>query len=163
MYIRDNDCRKIMICLIAIIALFILISNTYFNAKYRSRFTGSDSVKIAKWNNDIDTTSNPDILYAVSENVKDTNSYTITVNSTSEVSSKYAIILSNVPNNLQVKLDRGVYRSTTDGTITFGNAGTFLVGEETSRTHTLTFNDLLNSNNFGDITIGIDVIIEQID
>ena len=162
MDVKDSDYRKIMICLIAIIALFILISNTYFNAKYRSRFSGTGSARVAKWNTNVNTDGNLNKLFVVSENTNDTSSYTITVNSVSEVASKYSIILSNVPTNLQVKLDDGMYRGTNNGIITF-DGGSFLVGGETTRTHTLTFKDLLNSDNYGDMTIGIDVIIEQID
>lgn len=162
MDIKNNDYRKITICLIAIFALFILISNTYFNAKYRSRFSGSSDIKVAKWNTSINTENNQNKLFVVSENETDTNSYKITVNSTSEVSTKYSIVLTGIPVGLQVKLDDGMYRATTNSVITF-DAGTFLVGGETTRTHTLTFKDLLNSGNFGDTPITIDVIIEQID
>ena len=159
----ENDYRKITICLIAIIAIVILIFNTYFNAKYKTRVSGSDIAHVAKWNVGIDTSNNADKLYLVSENENDTNSYNITVTSTSEVSSRYSIILSNVPDGLQVKLDSGDYRSPDGNIITFDYAGTFLIGEQTTRTHTLTFKDLLTSNNNGDIDVDVNVVFEQID
>ena len=169
MDIKNNDYKKIAICLVLIFVVFVLISNTYFNAKYRTIISGSDDVAIAKWKVGINTDNNPNKLYVVSEsnleNENNTNSYEITINNTSEVSAKYSIVLSNVPSNIQAKLDTGIYRgANSDGVITFSNVGTFLVGDNTSRTNTLTFRDLIGSNNQGDLPpITIDVYFEQVD
>ena len=163
MDIENNDYRKILLCLIAIIAIVVLMFNTFFDAKYRTKVSGTDTVRIAKWKFDVDTSSNASELYVVSENDNGTNTYDITITNESEVSSSYALVLSNVPVGLQVKLDNGIYRSTNDGVITINNAGSFLVNGETSHTHTLTFKDLLSSSNQGDMEIHLDVVFEQID
>ncbi len=169
MDIKNNDYKKIIICLVLIFAVLVLISNTYFNAKYKTTVSGSDTAHIAKWSVGIDTDSNPSKLFVVSEsnleNENGTNSYEIVVNNNSEVANRYWIVVSNVPTDMQVKLDEGMYRSgNTDGVITFDNVGTFLVGDNTPRTNTLTFRDDINSNNLGDLTsITVKVYFEQID
>ena len=169
MDIKSNDYKKIIICLVLIFAVFVLISNTYFNAKYRTRISGNDNTMIAKWNVGINTDNNLAKLYLVSEsnleNENNTNSYQIIVNNTSEVTAKYSIVISNVPSDIQVKLDDGMYRgANNDGIITFSNVGTFLVGDNTPRTNILTFRDLISSNNQGDLLpMTIDVYFEQVD
>ena len=161
--IKENDYQKIIICLLAIVVIFILISNSYFSAKYKSSVNSSNSVRIAKWSvgSDIEDNLNNN-LSIISE--YNTPAYVIEVNSRSEVSSVYSIILSDVPDGLQVKLDTKEYKSADNNMIVFDNAGSFDVNDETtSRTHTLTFNDPVGTNNTGDKVIKIDVLFEQSD
>ena len=153
--------RRTKICLIFLLAI---ISNSYFLARYNSSIQGTDNVSVACWNVNADISNNEnDSLSLVSDNTA--AEYKIKITSESEVSTKYSIILSNVPNGLEVKLDDDEdYIIVTDNGITFDNVGSFKVNdEETEHIHTLTFNDPLKSNNIGDYNINIDVIIEQND
>ena len=161
-YLQENEYLKIAFCLLAIVLLCILISNSYFNAKYRTNLQATNSASIAGWHvstNVVDNTNNN--LSIVSEN--NAASYTVEVNSTSEVTTRYTIVLTNVPTGLQVKLDGGNYQTPTNNKITF-NAGTFAPSDATpTHTHTLTFNDPLTTSNSGNVVVNIDVLFEQID
>ena len=161
--IKENDLAKIVICLLAILLIFVLISNSYFNAKYKSKINSHDKVSIAKWNVSTNITNNTNNnLSIISENNK--RSYVVTVNSQSEVATTYSIILSNVPTGLEVKIDNKDYKTPDNNIIKFDNIGSFTPSNETAtHNHTLTFNDPLTTNNIGDSVIKIDVIFEQID
>lgn len=162
--IKENDFSKIIICSLAIVLLFILISHSYFNAKYKSNINGLNSTRIAKWNVGTDVASNPNnSLSIISEN--NTPSYILEVNSTSEVASSYYIVLSNVPPGLEVKLDnKQNYQRPINNTIIISDVGSFTASDSiTTKRHTLTFNDPLTTSNTGNNEIKIDVIFEQVD
>ena len=161
--IKENDYIKIVICILAILLMFVLISNTYFNAKYKSKINSNNNVTIAKWNVSTNVTDNTNNnLSIISENSKP--SYIVKVNSTSEVATSYSIILSNVPTGLEVKIDNNDYQKPDHNTITFNDVGTFAANDETTtHNHILTFNDPLTTNNIGDSVINIDVLFEQKD
>lgn len=149
--------------IIFLILIAVIFSSTYFLAKYTSSLNGSDSASVAKWNVSYNTNSTSgDVLNLVSGNV--TSSYTINVTSTSEVSANYSIILSNVPSEMEVKLDNGTYRTPTNNKIEFTNAGSF-VGTDINRTftHVLTFNAPLDADIASTSTIGININFDQID
>ena len=154
--------KKALICLIF---LLIVISNSYIIAKYNSSIQSSGNVNVAHWKVNVNTNGNEsNALNIISENT--TADYEIEVSSTSEVALTYSIVLSNVPNGLEVKLDNANKKTPTNNIITFDNVGAFVANgtqEERTRTHTLNFNDPLNTNNSGTKEINIDVVIDQID
>ena len=150
--------KRTIIFLILTMAIF---SSTYLLAKYTSSFDGSDNAKVAKWNVSYNTNNlSGDVLNLISGDGP--TSYTISVTSTSEVSAKYSIILSNVPSKLEVKLDNGTYTTPTNNRVEFSNAGSF-VGTDINRTftHTLTFNAPLEADIVNTSTIGIDIDFDQ--
>lgn len=148
-----------------IIILFVLIifSNSYLLAKYTSVLNGSSNSSIAKWSVSYDTNDNDgDVLSLISGN--STKDYIIKVTSTSEVSANYSIILTNVPNEMKVKLDNGVYKLPTNNTIIFENISSFGASDlNTTHTHRLTFNAPIDSNIASSTQVGINVIFNQID
>ncbi len=151
--------KRTIIFLILTVAIF---SSAYLLAKYTSSFDGSDNAKVAKWNVSYNTNNlSGDVLNLISGDGP--TSYTISVTSTSEVSAKYSIILSNVPSELEVKLDNGTYITPTNNRIEFSNAGSFM-GADINRTftHTLTFNAPLEADIVNTSTIGIDIDFDQI-
>ena len=91
-----------------------------------------------------------------------TQSYILKVTSTSEVKAIYSIALSNLPNEVQVKLDNGTYQTPTSNVITFNNVGYINANAETRTiTHTLTFNVPIDSNTISANEINIDVTFNQ--
>ena len=152
--------RRTKICLIFLLAI---ISNSYFLARYNSNVQGADNVNVACWNVNADISNNDnDSLSLVSGN--GTAEYRIIITSESEVAANYSIVLSNVPNDLEVKLDNDEdFRVITNNTITIDNAGSFTANDsEIEHIHTLKFSYPINSNNIGSKSIKIDVIINQI-
>ena len=143
--------------------MMCLLSNTYVIAKYNSSIGISGERSVSIWNVNIDTSDNgSDNLNIVSGNLS--ASYIIKVSSLSEVSTTYSIILTNVPNGLEVKLDNGSYQTVVNNTVQFNDVDMFLVsGNISEYTHVLSFNDPLNTSNSGLSSIDIDVVFNQID
>ena len=130
-------------------------------ARFNEIRTGNSAISVAKWDVDIDTTSNTGDLTVVSGTTDQT--YTITVTNASEVSTGYSIVLSSVPTGVSVALDGGTPVLESSGAITFSEAGSFLVGSNTtSRTHTLTFSAPLGTAEVTDRSIGMNVVFNQI-
>ena len=148
-----------------IIILFVLIifSNSYLLAKYTSVFSGFSNSSVAKWSVSYDTNDNDgDVLSLISGN--STKDYIIKVTSTSEVSANYSIILTNVPSEMEVKIDGGTYRLPINNTISFENVNSFGASDvNTTHTHRLIFNAPIDSNIASSTQVGINVIFNQID
>ena len=149
--------------IIIIIFVLIIFSNSYLLAKYTSVLNGSSNSSIAKWSVSYDTNDNDgDVLSLISGNI--TKDYIIKVTSTSEVSANYSILLTNVPNEMEVKLDNGVYKLPTNNTIIFENISSFGASDlNTTHTHRLIFNAPIDSNIASSTQVGINVIFNQID
>ena len=151
---------------IIVVTLMLVFSSSSYLAKYASSVGGSSSASVAVWNVSPDTTANAsDNLSLVSGNT--TASYVIKVRSTSDVSSVYSIVLSNVPTGLEVTLDGGAVHNPVNNTITFDSSNCsncfFNLGSGvTEHTHTLVFNDPLSTSNSGNNAVTIDVIINQV-
>ena len=93
-----------------------------------------------------------------------TKDYIIKVTSTSEVSANYSIILTNVPSEMEVKIDGGTYRLPINNTISFENVNSFGASDvNTTHTHRLIFNAPIDSNIASSTQVGINVIFNQID
>ena len=157
--------KKPVICLILFL---ILISNTFILSKYSSGINAvSPEKKVAKFDVSINTTDNAsDTLTMLSGTTEAT--YIVKVVSRSDISANYSIVLSNVPNGLQVSLDNGTYQTPVNSTITFAGVNctgcSFTANDSiTEHTHTLKFYDLLNSNNTGNKSVNIDVMFSQVD
>lgn len=151
---------------IIIIVLLALISfsNSFLSAKYTFSLNNYGSTaKIAKWNVSYDTSENAsDTLELISGN--ETKSYIIKVTSTSEVATSYSIVLSNVPSEMEVKIDERPYQTPINNAIEFENINAFSGNDmNTTFTHTLTFNAPLESDIANTTNIGINVKFTQID
>ena len=149
--------------IIIILFALIIFSNSYLLAKYTSILNGSSNSSIAKWSVSYDTNDNDgDVLSLISGN--STKDYIIKVTSTSEVSANYSIILTNVPSEMEVKIDGGTYRLPINNTISFENVNSFGASDvNTTHTHRLIFNAPIDSNIASSTQVGINVIFNQID
>ena len=156
--------KKPIICLILILVLF---SNTFMLSKYVSAINGVASTDVGKFDVSIITSDNAsDTLSMLSGTTEAT--YIVKVTSNSEVATSYEIILSNVPDGLQVSLDNGLYQTPVNSTITFAgnNCSNCIFSSNsltTEHTHTLKFFDPLSSSNAGVNSINIDVEFTQVD
>lgn len=150
---------------ITFLILYFVLFTSYFSVVTLSKYVGtisdSGTKTIAKWEVSTDTSDNEsDTLDMVVGNT--TQSYTLKVTSTSETKAIYSIVLSNVPNEIQVKLDNGTYQTPTNNVINFNNVGYINANAETRTiTHTLTFNVPIDSNTINANEINIDVIFNQ--
>ena len=149
--------------IIIILFALIIFSNSYLLAKYTSILNGSSNSSIAKWSVSYDTNDNDgDVLSLISGN--STKDYIIKVTSTSEVSANYSIILTNVPSEMEVKIDGGTYRLPINNTISFENVNSFGASDvNTTHTHRLIFNAPIDSNIASSTQVGINVMFNQID
>ena len=147
------------IVLIAILLLVGTIIPTSI-ALMRKSATGTGTLKASKW--DVDLTEDNDNSLEVIRGELSNDTYTFTVSNDSEVDVEYKVILSNVPENVQVKLDNGEFRSPSSGTITIDPAGTLLYSAQGSeQTHTLTFKALWGASLVTNEQIQLDVVIAQ--
>lgn len=148
--------------IIVLILAIITFSNSYLIARYSSLVSGTNSGSVAKWQVSYDTSDNAsDTINLISGN--GTSSYIIKVTSVSEVAANYSIILSNVPSEMEVKIDNGVYETPINNRIEFNNAGSFSGNNMNATfTHTLTFNAPLESNIASTTNIGVNIEFSQI-
>ena len=145
--------------------LYLVFFTAHFSmitlSKYIGKSTGEGNSHIAKWEVSLDTTDNEsDTLSIIAGDT--TPSYTLKLTSTSETKTIYSIVLSNLPNGLEAKLDEGVYQESVNNTITFSDIGYINASTEPiTTTHTLTFNFSADANIVGENEINIDVIFNQ--
>lgn len=154
---KKKDAQKMIVVALLVVAMF----GSYFIAKYISSLVGGDDTSVAKWS--VEAVPNTDTLNLVSGNA--VGVYTLTITSTSEVSARYSVMLSNVPDELEVKIDNGEYQTADNsGSIVFENAGTINVGNNNrTRVHNLTFNSPLDSNIPNTNEVDVDVEFVQVD
>ena len=88
---------------IVIGSILFSISITY--ATYRFKTNGSGSIENASW--DVSLIGNEDDIELISGNNE--QAYLITVNNNSEVDITYSITITDLPDNVEVKLDNGEY------------------------------------------------------
>ena len=146
--------KHIILVLLLICLLTISISVTY--AKYSDYFITSIGGSVAKWDVSIEASEDKDITLVAGN---DTKEYIIKVKSNSEVKAKYSIVVSNLPENVEVKLDERDYES--GDVVTFDNVGTINADDDSPVEHKLTFNALLEADKIEDSNIKIDVVFVQ--
>ena len=150
---------------ITFLLIYLILFTSYFSvitlSKYVGTTRGAGTTAIAKWEVSVDTSDNDsNTLNLVSGNT--TQNYILKLTSTSETVATYSIILSNVPSELEVKLDDGSYMMPVDNTITYEDVG-YINANASNRTvtHTLTFNAPIDSNILSTNQINIDVKFVQ--
>ncbi len=146
------------------IACFLVFNATTTIAKYLSAIEATGTKDIAKWEVLYDSSDNvTNKLNLVSGNEAQNQTYIIKVTSNSEVKASYSLVLTNVPNDVEAKVDGGSYVSPTNNTITIENIGT-INANATNKTnnHTLKFNTPLNSQVIGENSINIEMKFVQI-
>lgn len=147
--------------LLIVIALAIFgISSTY--AVFKDVKHGTGTVTGATWSVTRNQSGSSTVLNVIPDSVND--SYTLTVESNSEVDVTYTVVINNLPPGIEVKLDNNSFTSqVTAGTITFPNVGTITYNDnDRIRTHTLTFKALDNTSPVSNQQINIDVRFKQV-
>lgn len=130
-------------------------------AIFRRSTNSYATITTADWNVGMTGTSDNSVSIISRERQNDT--YTFKVSSNSEVDVTYKLILTNVPDKVQVKLDDGEFKSAESGTITIDPAGTILYSDTDHEvTHTLTFKALSGATAVTDLEIGLEVVISQV-
>ena len=150
--------KKILFIIIIIIVLSISIPIT--KAVFKSGSNADDSLSVAGWSVSLNQTGiNNNLNLVPGEN---TATYRVRVNCNAEVDAKYSIVLGNVPTGVEVSLDSGPYRTPTNNTITFNNAGTILYSSNIKENeHIMEFRAVSGTANVYNQTLTVDVIIEQ--
>ena len=149
-------------------AIFLLLCLTLFTlahindakSKYKSNAGGDSNASVAEWVVALDTVTEGNSFNLVTGN---TNvDYTIKVKSTSQVSCNYTIIVSNVPNDINVCLDDVNEKTSSANRVIFSNVGSFIIGDGTQeREHKLSFSAPLESS-ANNNQINIQVVFTQI-
>ena len=152
--------KKFSLVVIAIV-LLLLISVPPTYSMLKSSKPSSAVLSTAIWDVAMTEGNDNELTIRAKEQLND--SYTFKVSSSSEVDVTYDVIISNVPDKVQVKLDDGEFLGTETGEITINNAGTILYGSgDNENEHTLTFKALEGATPVVDTNIGLKVVISQV-
>ena len=147
---------------IIIVALVLLFINPVTYAMYRRTMLGTAGVASADWNVSLSQNNVNNILAVLPDPNGTSASYTVNINTNSEVDIIYSIVIDNLPTGTSVSLDGGSYVSESNHKVTLNNAGTILYSDVSkNRTHTLTFKAGSGTSYVNNQEIDIDVIIKQ--
>ena len=147
----------LLICVI-IITLSYSFGST---ARYTSDVEGDSNTGVAKWNVSVAPVTQTNTFNAIAGNTAPID-YTVRVTSTSEVSSSYSIVVTNIPSGVKVAIDNGTEQTPTNNSITFSNVGTFNIGDVNNyRDHIITFSVPIESNAVNNNNINIQVVFSQ--
>ena len=159
--------------IIGLILIMISFTSSFLLAKYVSAINGASAPKnIAKWTvNYLDTENSSKSLNLVagdddtfSENYTPPT-YILKLTSTSEASANYQIVLTDVPDAMQIKIDDNDYQTPINNTIIFEdvNYKINIADNDKIKIHTFTFKVPLDSDIESINNINIDVKFDQID
>ena len=115
MLFRSKIMLKINWKIICLLALFLLFSVSATYSIFRKSDSGVGTIVAADWDVSLNQTGIDNRLEVIPGLLN--SSYTVKVNSHSEVDVVYNIIVSNIPNNVQVKLDNGTFQTPTSAII----------------------------------------------
>lgn len=131
------------------------------SARYTSDIAGDSNTSVAKWNVAVTPVTQTNTFSAIAGNTVPID-YTVRVTSTSQVSSMYSIVVTNIPSGVKVAIDDGTEQTPTNNTVTFSNVGTFNIGDANNyRDHKLTFSVPIESNAVNNNNINIQVVFSQ--
>ena len=160
--------RKLKKKFVVFFSLYFILLFSFFSiisfSKFLRNFEKTGSISVAKWNVFLGGDSNATLDIITGNTTEDMNlqSYTLNVNSISEVASSYSIIITNVPDNLQVSFDDGELINEENNTILINNAGSFTANDANSmHSHKITFIAPDDVDDIEDHEIKIDVIFNQ--
>lgn len=140
----------------ALILSSFFITKTF--SKYTSNFSKNGNIEIAEWN--VSATIPDANINLIAGN--NTELYTITVNSESEVGTDYSIVISNIPANVQVALDNNNFINATEGQVEFNNAGSINANASTTtNTHVLKIKALIDAANETNRKLNVSVTFTQ--
>lgn len=153
---KNKSIRVIMLIIAAILILYAI--HTF--ALMRTSTDGNGTLNAATWNVARNHSQSDD---SIDIERGDTDSYTLTVQSNSEVDVLYKIIISNLPTGVEVDIDNTGYQTPTNGSLTIENANTAIMYNDSSKTkkHTLTFKATDGATLVTEQKIDIDVEFRQ--
>lgn len=146
MRVKKNSKRsRFAILLLLCLTLLTLSHVNNASSKYKTETNGNSNKTVAKWEVALSPITVGNVFHIVTGNTS--VDYSIKVESNSDVSCKYAIIISNIPNDILVALDDGTPQTPSNNSITFNDVGTFNIGSNIKeRTHKLSFSAPINSS-----------------
>ena len=154
--------KKIIFKSFLLVSGVVLLSSTILTfALVRLRSNSSGSIKSAKWSVSRNYSQPGDSIEIYKGG--DTDSYTLTVESASEVDVKYKIIIQNLPEGVEVDLDNTGYQTPSNGVLTIENANTVINYNDAIKTknHTITFKATNTASLVTNQAINIDVEFRQ--
>ncbi|MBQ6436027.1 hypothetical protein IJJ27_00495 [bacterium] len=145
--------------LLGLIISYFGIRGTF--ALYSYLRTGSNNVQLAQWDVSLDQEGVDDTINIVSGVTNRT--YTLNVQSLSEVDINYDIIIDNVPAGVSVALDGGSFQAQVNNVIAFNQVGTIAYNDASKqRVHSLVFQSSTDSAEVSNHTLTIDVLARQV-
>lgn len=153
--------KYIVRSLIVVFALVSVFCAVRTFALLRNGTNSSGSLDTAKWSVTRNYSQQGDSLEIYPGGA--TDSYTLTVSSSSEVDVLYKIIISNLPADVEVDLDNSGYQKPSAGSLTLENANTVINYNDSvkTKTHTLTFRATTGAQLVTDQEININVEFRQ--
>ena len=147
---------KIIISLLVLIS--ILIPSSF--ALYKKSNPGDATVAAATWSVELDQDNVDDDLTIIPGLSNAT--YTLNVQSLSDVDIKYDVVLSNLPTGVEASLNGVNFEQASNGTITFTNVGTILYNaNDKTNTHTITLRGT-GTTYVNEQVVSVNVIAKQI-
>ena len=153
--------NKIIKPMLLVIGISLIFYAVHTFALLRSSTSMNGTIDTATWSVTRNQSQSGDSIEIVPG--LSTDSYTLTVQSNSEVDVIYSIIISDLPTGVEVDLDNsGNYRTPTSGTLRINSAGTINYNDSVkTKTHTLTFRAANGTTPVSDQEINIDVEFKQ--
>ena len=144
--------------------LYLIFFTVHFSmitfSKYTGISAGNGNTSVAKWEVSADNNISSKNISLIAGS--DPQEYKIRVTGKSEVSSKYSIVISNVPNNVKISLDGGTQKLPEDNEISFSNAGQFEANDTNfTHEHTLNFYALVEADQVQNRQLSLNIIFTQ--
>ena len=151
--------KIIIIAIIAVLSMFLIPASF---AIYKKGTIGNSAISLARWSVTLDQDGVEDELTIIPGFT--TATYTLNVESLSEVDLKYDIVFSNLPSGIEVSIDDGnTFIQESSGTITIPNAGTILYDSNgKTDTKTIIIRGISNAEVVNDKIVTVNVIAKQI-
>ena len=159
---RQRTLKEILHKRITLFILFyIMIITIYFTSVTLSKNAGqldkNGQVSVARWHVEADLDEESiDIITG-----NEIKTCTVIINSNSEIANSYSIILTHVPDDLEIALDEQEFQTAVDGRIEFVNVGTISTSNNSEIEHVLKFQAPIEMNEEVETLVNIDVIFTQ--
>lgn len=155
--------KKKYVAFLSVYALFFI---SYFSlitlAKYTNLLNRNGNVSVAKWDVSIAGDNNitlPTMVIGKSSSYQD---YNLSVTSTSEVGINYSVIVTNVPEGVQIQVDDGSIYNEDNNKIIITNLGSFSSNDNnTTHTHKISFIVPIGIETITNQELDMDVIFTQ--
>ena len=153
--------NKLLKTMMFIIGLLLVLYTMHTFALMRASTTGNGSLDTATWSVTRNKSQSGDSIEIYRGGA--TDSYTLTVQSNSEVDVRYKIIINNLPSGVEVDIDNLGYQTPTSGSLTVENANTIINYNDAkkTKTHIITFRATDESTPVTNQKIDIDVEFRQ--